>query len=150
MHIPDKLVVIVNEKNLIVPSPSQARENGRKGGIKSGETRRRKRNLKAALKAVLALPVQDTDKWNALSALGVDPADIDNQTAIVCALMSRAMAGDVAAFKEIRSLLGEDNDAQRVKLQKQELKLKEQKQDGAGSDGRLAELIEGLKDDIHE
>lgn len=143
----------MNDKNLVPFSErteSEQREIRSEGGIKSGETRRRKRNLKAALKAVLALPVQDTNKWNALSALGVDPADIDNQTAIVCALMSRAMAGDVAAFKEIRSLLGEDNDAQRVKLQKQELKLKEQKQDGAGSDGRLAELIEGLKDDIHE
>ena len=102
------------------------------------------------MKAVLALPVQDTETWNALSALGVDPADIDNQTAIVCALMSRAMAGDVAAFKEIRSLLGEDNDAERVKIQKKQLELSERKQDSAGGDGRLAELIEGLKDDIHE
>lgn len=140
----------MNDKNLIVPTPSEARENGRKGGIKSGEARRRKRNLKAALKAVLALPVQDANTWNALSALGVDPEDIDNQTAIVCALMSRAMAGDVAAFREIRSVIGEDNDAQRVKLQKKQVALQEKKQDGAGGDGKLAELIEGLKDDLHE
>ena len=120
----------MNENNLIpIRTESEAREKGRKGGRKSGEARRRKRNLKAAMKAVLSLPVQDTDKWNAISAIGVDPADIDNQTAIVCALMSSAMAGDVAAFKEIRSLLGEDNDAERVKLRKQELKLKEKKLD---------------------
>lgn len=144
----------MNEKNLVPFTSDQSREeaakNGRKGGIKSGEARRRKRNLRAAMKAVLALPVQDTETWNALSALGVDPADIDNQTAIVCALMSRAMAGDAAAFKEIRSLLGEDNDAERVKIQKKQLELSERKQDSAGGDGRLAELIEGLKDDIHE
>lgn len=120
----------MNEHNLIPiteRTKSEQREIRQKGGIKSGEVRRRKRNLKAAMKAVLSLPVQDIDKWNAISALGVDPADIDNQTAIVCALMSKAMAGDVAAFKEIRSLLGEDNDAERLKLQKQELKLKEKK-----------------------
>ena len=120
----------MNEQNLIPftkRSESEVREINSKGGKKSGEVRRRKRNLKAAMKAVLSLPVQDIDKWNAISALGVDPADIDNQTAIVCALMSKAMAGDVAAFKEIRSLLGEDNDAERLKLQKQELKLKEKK-----------------------
>lgn len=120
----------MNEQNLIPftkRSESEVREINSKGGKKSGEVRRRKRNLKAAMKAVLSLPVQDIDKWNAISALGVDPADIDNQTAIVCALMSRALAGDVAAFKEIRSLLGEDNDAERLKLQKQELKLKEKK-----------------------
>lgn len=120
----------MNEQNLIPftkRSESEVREINSKGGKKSGEVRRRKRNLKAAMKAVLSLPVQSIDNWNAISALGVDPADIDNQTAIVCALMSKAMAGDVAAFKEIRSLLGEDNDAERLKLQKQELKLKEKK-----------------------
>lgn len=120
----------MNEKNLIPfseRSESEARESGRKGGKISGEVRRRKRNLKTAMKSVLAMPVSDIDRWNAISALGVDPADIDNQTAIVCALMSKALAGDVAAFKEIRSLLGEDNDAERLKLQKQELKLKEKK-----------------------
>ena len=120
----------MNENNLIpIRTESEAREKGRKGGRKSGEARCRKRNLKAAMKAVLSLPVQDINNWNAISALGVDPADIDNQTAIVCALMSKAMAGDVAAFKEIRSLLGEDNDAECVKLRKQELKLKEKKLD---------------------
>ena len=124
----------MNESNLIPFTSEQSREeaekNGRKGGRKSGEARRRKRNLKAAMKAVLSLPVQDTDKWNAISAIGVDPADIDNQTAIVCALMSRAMAGDVAAFKEIRSLLGEDNDTERVKLQKKQLAMQEKKLSG--------------------
>ena len=120
----------MNEKNLIPfseRSESEARESGRKGGKISGEVRRRKRNLKAAMKSLLALPVQDINQWNAISEMGVDSADIDNQTAIACALMSKAMAGDVAAFKEIRSLLGEDNDAERVKLRKQELKLKEKK-----------------------
>ena len=120
----------MNEQNLIPftkRSESEVREINSKGGKKSGEVRRRKRNLKAAMKAVLSLPVQSIDNWNAISALGVDPADIDNQTAIVCALMSKAMAGDVAAFKEIRSIIGEDNDAERLKLQKQELKLKEKK-----------------------
>ena len=124
----------MNESNLIPFTSEQSREeaekNDREGGRKSGEARRRKRNLKAAMKAVLSLPVQDTDKWNAISAIGVDPADIDNQTAIVCALMSRAMAGDVAAFKEIRSLLGEDNDTERVKLQKKQLAMQEKKLSG--------------------
>ena len=126
----------MNEKNLIPfseRSESEARESGRKGGKISGEVRRRKRNLKAAMKSLLALPVQDINQWNAISELGVDPDDIDNQTA-----MARALKGDVAAFKEIRSLIGEDNDAERVKLLKQDMKLKEKKL--GGSD-------EGLPDD---
>lgn len=124
----------MNENNLIPFISEQSREeaekNGKKGGIKSGEARRRKRNLKAAMKSVLSLPVNNIGQWNAISALGVDPADIDNQTAIVCALMARALSGDVAAFKEIRSLIGEDNDAERVKLQKKQVALQEKKLSG--------------------
>lgn len=33
-----------NEQNLIVPSSSEARKNGSKGGKKSGEVRRRKKD----------------------------------------------------------------------------------------------------------
>lgn len=147
----------MNEKNLIPfseRSESEARESGRKGGKISGEVRRRKRNLKAAMKSLLALPVQDINRWNAISELGVDPDDIDNQTAIACALMARALKGDVSAFKEIRSLIGEDNDAERLKLQKQELKLKEKKMGGSDEelpdDGFLAALNESAAGDWND
>lgn len=60
----------MNEHNLIVPSSEEARKNGRKGGIKSGEARRRKRDLRAAMKELLSLPVCDTELWNAISAMG--------------------------------------------------------------------------------
>lgn len=36
---------MANEQNLKILSPKEARENGRKGGIASGEARRRKRTL---------------------------------------------------------------------------------------------------------
>lgn len=151
-HI-DKLVVILNEKNLVPfteRSKSEARQLSSKGGKKSGETRRRKRDLKNTMKALLEMPVTDNNLWNSLSQMGVSPENINNHTAIAVALMREAMCGSVKAFKEIRNLLGEDNDAELLKLKKQELKLKEQKQDGADGDGRIFELIEGLKDDIHE
>ncbi len=119
----------MNEKNLIPFTTEQSREeaekNGRKGGIKSGEARRRKRSLKAAMEMVLSLPVRDIDIWNMLSAMGIDPSDMDNQTAMVCALMRKAQGGDVAAEKEIRSIIGADTDAERIKLQKKQLALNE-------------------------
>ena len=58
--------------------------------------------------------------------------------------------GDVAAAREIRSIIGEDNEAERIKIQRRELKLKEKKQEPEGSNGIMNALIEGLKDDIHE
>ena len=144
---------MANENNLIRPedlTPSERRENARKAGKASGQSRRRKRDLKNTLKVLLELPVSDNEVYNALAKMGIAPENIDNHTAIVVALMQEALSGNVKAFQEIRSLLGEDNDNERLKLQQKEFKLKETKQDDGKSDGRIAELIEGLKDDLHE
>ena len=58
----------MNEGNLIPFTSEQSREeaekNGRKGGIKSGETRRRKSAMRTTMKQLLSLPVQDTETWN--------------------------------------------------------------------------------------
>ena len=133
----------MNERNLIVPSSEEARKNGRKGGIKSGEARRRKRDLRAAMKELLSLPVCDTDVWNTIAAMGVDPDKIDNTQALVVALFRKALiGGDVAAFREIRNLMGEDNDAERLKLQKKQALEKKQ-----SDDGMLSEVLAALRND---
>ncbi len=148
---------VANEHNLIpVRSENEAREKGRKGGIASGEARRRKKTLKATMKAVLSLEVTDTDTWNMLSSMGIDPQDMDNQTAMAVALLRRAiMAGDVAAFKEIRNLIGEDNDAERLKLQKKQLSLQEKKLGGdtdedISDDGFINALNGSAEEDWNE
>lgn len=143
-------MVVLSENNLIVPSSEEARINGRKGGKKSGEARRRKRDLKNTMKTLLSMPVTNNEIWNALSQMGVPPENIDNYTAVVVALMQEALSGNVKAFKEIRSILGEDTDNERLKLSQKEMKLKETKQNGDSSDGKIVELIEGLRDDLHE
>ena len=105
---------MANEKNLIPNnkrSPSEVRENARKGGKKSGESRRKKRLLKDCMIDLLKLPVKDTDKWNALSQMGMDPKDIDNNMLLTVSLFGKAVNGDVAAFKEIRNLIGEDKES---------------------------------------
>ena len=132
----------MNEHNLIVPSSEEARKNGRKGGIKSGEARRRKRDLRAAMKELLSLPVCDTELWNAISAMGVNPADLDNNQALVVAIFRKALSGDVAAFREIRNLIGEDNDAERLKLQKKQALDKNH-----SDDGMLSEVLAALRND---
>ncbi|MDE7363094.1 MAG: hypothetical protein K2N38_14315 [Oscillospiraceae bacterium] len=130
----------MNEQNLPpIRSTEEAREKGARGGVKSGVTRRRKRDLRAAMKELLELPVTDTELWNSISTLGVDPKNINNCAALVVALFSKAARGDVAAFKEIRSLMGEDKDAERLKLQREQLK--------NSSDGMLSDVLEALKND---
>lgn len=133
----------MNERNLIVPSSEEARKNGRKGGIKSGETRRRKATMRTAMRQLLSLPVQDIDTWDALSELGVEPGQMDNQTALLAAVLVRGIrTGDVKAMQAIAAIIGEDNDAERLKLQKKQALDKKQ-----GDEGMLAEVLAALKDD---
>ena len=143
----------MNDKNLIPFTSEQSREeakkNGSKGGKKSGEARRRRRDLKNTMKMLLSMSVANNEMWNALAQMGVPPENIDNHTAIVVALMQEALNGDVKAFKEIRNLIGEDTDTERLKLSQKEMKLKESKLNDDTNDGKIVELIEGLKDDLH-
>lgn len=103
-----------NERNLIPFTSNQSREeakkNGAKGGKASGEAKRAKKKLKEYANTLLALPVTNTEMFNNMTALGIEIDDIDNKMLMVTALWIKACQGDVAAAKEIRSIIGEDND----------------------------------------
>lgn len=118
----------MNEKNLIPNSersPSEVRKNGAKGGKKSGETRRKKRDMKAKMKMLLELPCT-ADDCNEAAEMGVDMSDIDNETAMLIGLFKEAKSGNVQAVKEIRNILGKDNSSEELALKKKELKMKEE------------------------
>lgn len=136
----------MNEHNLVPfseRSKSEARENGAKGGRKSGETRRRKAAMRTAMRQLLSLPVQDIGTWNALSDLGVEPGQMDNQTALLAAVLVRGIrTGDVKAMQAIAAIIGEDNDAERLKLQKKQALDKNH-----SDDGMLSEVLAALKND---
>lgn len=106
---------MANEKNLIPFSQrteEEARELGRKGGIASGISRRRKRSLKEAADLYLSLPVSDQRKWNRIARRGVEPEDVDNQMAMIIGLADAASCGDAKAAKVLIDLLGEDQDGE--------------------------------------
>lgn len=101
------------------------REKGKKGGKKSGKARREKKLLKDCMLNLLDLPVSGTREFNKLSRMGLKPEDIDNRALLTAALFLKGASGDVAAFKEIKELIGEQQTEE---------------------NGKLSELIEGLKD----
>lgn len=110
-----------NEQNLVpIQSGKEARERGRKGGIASGVSRRRKRSLREAADLYLSLPVASKKKWNVIAKEGVDPEDIDNQMAVIAGLTLKAAKGDAKAAKVLFDLLGEpggkDNEGEEVKV----------------------------------
>lgn len=90
-----------NEQNLKPFTSDQSREeavaNGRKGGVASGEARRRKRDLRLALE--LLLEKEYTDKKGKV---------MTGAEAITTKLFEQAMKGNVKAFETIRSTVGQD------------------------------------------
>lgn len=100
-----------NEQNLIPfseRSESEAREMGRKGGIASGVSRRRKKSLKQAADYFLSLPVTDRRHAKKLERRQVEADGIDNQMAMISGLWEAACAGDARAAKVLIDVLGDD------------------------------------------
>lgn len=109
---------MANEQNLKPIhelSTEEAKRRGRKGGKKSGEVRRKKRQMKDCMNLLLELPVTNTKDFNKLSRMGIPVEEIDNKMMLVVALFNRAVTlGDVAAVKEIRNIIGDDAASQDV------------------------------------
>lgn len=51
----------INKQNLRVPTSEEARRNGRKGGLASAASRRRKKELQERIQLYLSLPINDAD-----------------------------------------------------------------------------------------
>lgn len=101
--------------NLIVPTSERAREIGSKGGKASAAARRKRKALRETMEILLELPISNCDDYNELSQYGFDMDEADNSALVVLGLFKAAKNGDVAAQKELRSLIGEGgNDASGV------------------------------------
>lgn len=122
---------MANEQNLVPfgeRSEREARELGQKGGIASGKARRRKKNMKQKMQLLLSLPAADNDQVE-LTAMGVDPEDMDNEMVLVKALFLAAAEGDTKAFDRIQDVLGRTVAREELALKKQEVKRKNSDED---------------------
>lgn len=101
-------------------STDEAQENGRKGGIASGASRRRKRSMKEAADLFLSLPVADVPTYNKMAIAGIDPEDIDYQMAVVVGMTVSAMQGNPKSAKVLMEMLGgsKGDEAQNSALEK--------------------------------
>ena len=125
-------MVIVNEKNLIPFSErteSEARELGAKGGVNSGRTRRKKRDMKQCAELILGLPANSEADWDTLIAAGISldnftEEEITNILVVNAALVNEAKSGNVKAFSALRDVIRDD---EHLKIEKERLKLEKQK-----------------------
>ena len=86
---------------------SEAREKGRNGGIKSGESRRRKKLMKEQMSALLSLANKNKKMEKVMSSMGIKKSDQNNQMALVTSVFFKAMNGNTNAVNIVRELVGE-------------------------------------------
>lgn len=88
--------------------PERAREIRSKGGKKASDLIRKRKSMKENMDMLLSLKADDSSVLQRQARkMGISEEDIDNQTIMLLALFKKATKGDVAACKEIRSMVGE-------------------------------------------
>ena len=92
-------------------TPEQRRENGRKGGIASGEAKRKKKAMRERLEILLDLPMRagkgaDLDAIKNFAAL--KGKNITVQDAMMIAQIQKALKGDTNAAAFVRDTAGEN------------------------------------------
>lgn len=90
---------MANEQNLIPNSertPNELRQQTQKGGIASGEARRRKRDIRLALEALLEKDISDKN-GNVMTTT----------EAIALKQIEKALKGDTKAFEVVRDTVGQ-------------------------------------------
>lgn len=136
-------------------SGKDAVENGRKAGVASGASRRRKRAMRQAAARLLntQIPMNERGPFmgtvkTLLKTFGYTPDDATYQDALLAGIMLEAMKGDVRAAEFIRDTAGEspalDIRKAELKMRQEELKFKQEQSSGAAAPGAVNNLLEAI------
>lgn len=93
------------EENIIRDSET-AKEKGRKGGIKSGEVRRAKRDARETIQYMLGRMVVSENIKNNLKELGFETEEFTNMGALHGRLFTMAMSGNLEAYMLLMKMGG--------------------------------------------
>ena len=88
----------------------ELQEAVRKGGIKSGETKRNKKAMKETLELLLSMPLKNRkliEPEQIKSFADLNGKNIDIQTAILIAQIQKALKGSVASAEFLRDTAGQ-------------------------------------------
>ena len=96
---------VENLRSLGDLSPEEHAEISRRGGLASGESRRRKKNMREVARALLEAPLVDEPETEAaLEALGIEKTQ---QGAILLAATKKSKYGDIEAARFVRDTSGQ-------------------------------------------
>ena len=134
---------MANEENLKpVRTKSEARERGRNGGIKSGESRRRTAALRDTMNKLLTMKVEVDGLSDVLRA---DGCESTYEEVITMAMIQQAMLGDVKAYKAIMQVVGQTSKSDEdLEEQKSKVELNRAKKDNLTGESETDEALEKL------
>lgn len=104
---------MANEQNLVygkMRSQSEARENGRKGGINSGKARAEKKAAREIADAILSMPTWEgasTDYEDATALDAVLHGNPSVKATIIATLAKKATEGNIRAAELLFTITGE-------------------------------------------
>lgn len=111
---------MANEQNLIRFTSEQSREeariNGRKGGIASGEAKRRKKTMMEMFELMLTKENDDPAVAKSLKKLGFEETDNAHMAKIVTSVMRKAEDGDLKAVELLTKLVYGDTQSIKVSV----------------------------------
>lgn len=144
---------MANEENLIPiqnRTTSEAREISAKGGKKSGEARRRKKDMKAKMKLLLSLQ-PTASQSELLKAIGIPEEDADNEMLLLVAMFQAVTEDrDTKAFDKVMDVLGKTVQREELTLKKRQA-AKQDKPNNGTTEQLIAGMQEqGAEDDLHE
>ena len=131
---------MANEQNLIPNherSPSEARENGKKGGIESGKSRRRKKALRLALKGVMDMPLRELApelRDGIMIAAKVTDEKLTVADVLIGSIVRTACNGNSQMAKLLLDTIGESMEA---RMREREVRIKEKAIDSGQVDSDL-------------
>lgn len=91
-------------------TPEELREAGRKGGIKSGESKRRKKAMRETLEVLLDMPMKKgrmADVEDIRSFADLKEKNISVEAAMMVQMIQKALKGDTNAASFIRDTSGQ-------------------------------------------
>lgn len=97
---------MANEQNLRPSEYKLSQDEAKKGGIASGEARRKKKTLRELVELFGELGV-NPDTRKLMKQLGIPEDLMTRKMQPVVALFNKANKGDVSAFNAIRDIIGE-------------------------------------------
>jgi len=127
----------------------EQKEIARRGGIASGEARRRKKSMKESLEALLAMQTSDKFKQGFKKQGMLAGDDMTNEQALLVSMTARAIAGDARMSSLLLDVLGEK---QSDRLKKKEIEIKEKQMTDTKNEAleRLDEILRGLHEQAED